>query len=79
MVGHRDDRLAQALFRAAAGWPSNYKRVEWWDVREGPMPNPDVAYPQLPRSAAFLCTDGRCSLPLFSVQALLAGIRDAQD
>lgn len=79
VVGHRDDPLAQALFRAAAGWPSNYKRVEWWDVREGPMPNPDVAYPQLPRSAAFLCTDGRCSLPLFSVQALLAGIRDAQE
>lgn len=71
IVGQRDDPVARALFQTAARWPIVYKRVDWWDRREGPMPNPDVAYPQLPKSAAFLCTQGRCSLPLFSAQDLL--------
>ena len=43
-----------------------YKRVEWWDQREGALPNPDVQYPELEQAAAFVCTDRSCSPPIFS-------------
>jgi len=49
-------------------YPSSYKRLEWWDKREGPMPNPDVQYPQLDKSATFICTNKRCSLPIFKAE-----------
>jgi hypothetical protein len=55
-----------------------YKRVEWWDRSEGPLPNPDVAYPELGRAAAFVCAEGRCSRPLFSVEDLLALAAEGQ-
>ncbi|MBK7899591.1 MAG: thioredoxin domain-containing protein [Azonexus sp.] len=78
VVGRRDDPAARRLFAAAARWPVVYKRVEWWDRREGPLPNPDVAYPELSRAAAFVCADGRCSRPLFSVEDLLALAAEAK-
>ena len=56
---------ATALHAAMLRVPGYYKRVEWWDVREGALPNPDVAYPQLARPAAFVCTHQVCSVPLF--------------
>lgn len=65
VVGHKDDRQAAALFHAALRYPSVYRRIEWWDKREGDMPNPDVQYPALPRAAAFVCTNGTCSLPIY--------------
>jgi hypothetical protein len=39
--------------------------VEWWDRKEGPLPHPDVEYPELDRAAAFVCTENTCSLPIF--------------
>ncbi len=65
IVGPKDDPNAAALHDAALGYPSRYKRVEWWDKREGPMPNPDVKYPELPKPAAFACASKTCSLPVF--------------
>src|SRR5450759_2313700 len=56
IVGHKDDASAQALHSAALRYPSVYRRVDWWDKREGAMPNPDVRYPELARAAAFICT-----------------------
>jgi len=38
IVGHKDDPAAQALFHAAAAYPSGYLRLEWWDTREGGFP-----------------------------------------
>ncbi len=70
IVGHKDDQQAQQLFEAAVKYPSLYKRVEWWDKREGPMPNPDVEYPELEKAAAFVCTNSRCSLPVFKADDL---------
>jgi uncharacterized protein YyaL (SSP411 family) len=64
VVGHKDDTVAQNLFQAALRYPSSYKRLEWWDVREGRLPNPDVQYPQLPHAAAFICTSRTCSPPI---------------
>lgn len=70
VVGSKDDPGARRLYEGAlpaAGW---YKRIEWWDHGEGPLPNPDVRYPQLAKAAAFVCINQRCSLPAFNPQAL---------
>jgi hypothetical protein len=60
------------LFRSAQRYSSGYKRIEWWDRAEGPMPNPDVQYPELSSAAAYVCTDKRWSLPVFKGDDLLA-------
>jgi len=72
IVGHKDDPAAQALFQAALRYPAAYKRLEWWDTREGRLPNPDVQYPELKKAAAFICTSRTCSPPIFQAE-LLAG------
>ncbi|HEV3210661.1 MAG TPA: hypothetical protein VGY91_10380 [Chthoniobacterales bacterium] len=70
VVGAKDDAVAKALFAAAIKQPVIYKRVEWWDKREGPLPNPDVEYPALERSAAFRCTETSCSPPVYLPEQL---------
>jgi uncharacterized protein YyaL (SSP411 family) len=65
VVGRKDDPVAQNLFQAALRYPSDYKRLEWWDIREGRLPNPDVQYPEMKQSAAFICTSRTCSPPIF--------------
>jgi uncharacterized protein YyaL (SSP411 family) len=72
IVGHKDDPDAQELFRAAIRQPRTFNRIEWFDEREGPLPNPDVAYPTLSKAAAFFCTDQACSAPVFAVNDLEA-------
>jgi uncharacterized protein YyaL (SSP411 family) len=74
VVGRRDDPAARALHLAALARPESYKRVELWDPRDGPLPNPDVTYPKLPRAAAFLCTQGRCSSPAYTPEELRAKV-----
>jgi uncharacterized protein len=75
IVGHKDHPSASALFKTALAYPTVYRRIEWWDTREGAMPNPDVKYPELDKPAAYVCTDGRCSLPLFQPQDLQRNAR----
>ena len=70
VVGHKDDPVAQKLFQAALSYPSSYKRLEWWDAREGRLPNPDVQYPELKQAAAFVCTSRVCSPPIFKAEDL---------
>ncbi len=72
VVGRKDDPAAKALFRTAQRYAGVYKRIEWWDRAEGPMPNPDVQYPELSAAAAYVCTDKRCSLPVFKGDDLIA-------
>ncbi|MFN8391744.1 MAG: DUF255 domain-containing protein [Bdellovibrionota bacterium] len=64
-VAPKDDAVGKSLFAASLSYAASYKRTEWWDRREGQMPNPDVQYPVLPKPAAFVCTNKRCSLPIF--------------
>lgn len=64
VVGQKDEPLAQSLYRAVLAQPGTYKRVDWWDKREGALPNPDVNYPTLKRAAAFVCNDRQCSVPI---------------
>ena len=47
IVGQKDDPRAQALHALARDLPARYKRLEWLDLREGKLPNPDVEYPDL--------------------------------
>ncbi len=65
VVGSKTDPRARDLFAAALGQPASYKRVEWWDPKEGPLPNADVEYPTFDRAAAFVCTERSCSAPIF--------------
>lgn len=65
VVGEKSKDASGALFRAAISYPGIYRRIEWWDKTAGPLPNPDVRYPQLSRPAAFACADNACSLPVF--------------
>ena len=70
IVGRKDDAAARDLFRAALQDPSTYKRVEWWDERDGTLSNNDVEYPALAQAAAFVCGDKNCSAPIFSPEKL---------
>jgi hypothetical protein len=72
IVGAKDDPSAQTLFQTALRVPGTYRRIEWWDRREGSLENSDVQYPELPRAAAFVCTQGACSLTQFDARALPA-------
>jgi uncharacterized protein len=74
IVGGKDDAAALALFDSAIRSAAVYRRVEWWDRREGNMPNPDVRYPKLARAAAFICTDSTCSLPIFDASKIAAEV-----
>lgn len=74
IVGPREDAASKTLFAAALRFFAPYKRVELWDKREGPLPRPDVQYPALAKPAAFVCTEKRCSLPIFEPAKLSATI-----
>ena len=47
VVGGKDEPQAASLHAAGLAFPALYKRIDWWDKREGPLPNPDVQYPEL--------------------------------
>jgi uncharacterized protein len=71
IVGHKDAAESHELFAIALQFPSGYKRVEWWDKREGALANADVEYPELSKPAAFVCTERSCSSPIFDPAKLL--------
>ena len=73
-MGHKDDTTAQNLFQACLRYPSYYKRLEWWDFREGRLPNRDVQYPELRQAAAFIWTSHTCSPPIFEPSKLAARV-----
>lgn len=70
VMGARADPAAAQLFAAVQHLPQWYKRVEWWDKAEGSLPNQDVSYPAPKRAAAFICTENRCSLPIYAVDQI---------
>lgn len=75
IVGHKDDPKAQALHSIARALPARYKRLEWLDLREGKLPNPDVEYPDLGEAAAFACSNRICSFPSFNAEELQATVK----
>jgi uncharacterized protein YyaL (SSP411 family) len=70
VVGAKADAGAAVLFSTLQHLAPWYKRVEWWDKGEGPLPNPDVAYPAPKRAAAYVCSENRCSLPIFAADQI---------
>jgi uncharacterized protein YyaL (SSP411 family) len=74
VIGHKDDAGAREIFLAGLRYFSPYKRIEWWDKREGELPRADVGYPELPSAAGFVCTNKRCSLPLMGGKELIETI-----
>lgn len=74
VVGSKKDERSQKLFESALRYPSFYKRVEWKDPQEGPLPNPDVDYPVMDQPAAYICTSKTCSAPVFSPKEFLERI-----
>ena len=65
IVGAKSDASAQALRTAALGVPGGYRRIDWWDRSEGPLPNAEVTYPTLTHPAAFIYGGRSCSTPAF--------------
>lgn len=78
VVGKKEDPEAKALYQAVLGIPSVYRRVEWWDRREGPLPHSDVDYPELEKAAAFVCAERVCSPPIFSPEKISSAIERFQ-
>jgi hypothetical protein len=72
IVGAKDDAGARALFATALRDAPVYTRVEWYDAKEGALPNMDVEYPALPAPAAFMCSNDACSTPMGTPEALAA-------
>ena len=71
IVGHKDDPArAGPACASARALPARYKRLEWLDLREGKLPNPDVEYPDLGEPAAFACSNRICSFPSFNAEEL---------
>ncbi len=77
VVGGKSDPIARALHAAALGFPAGYLQVDWWDRAEGPLPNPEIQYPTLPRAAAFACTQSTCSNPVFEPQSIAQTVNAA--
>jgi uncharacterized protein YyaL (SSP411 family) len=71
IVGPKADATANDLFSTAIAFYHPYKRLEWFDSKEGPLPNADVQYPELPKPAGFICTGSACSSPAYTTADLL--------
>jgi uncharacterized protein YyaL (SSP411 family) len=74
IVGHKNDARAKTLHAFARALPARYKRLEWLDLHEGKLPNPDVEYPDLGEPAAFACSNRICSFPSFNAEELRATV-----
>jgi uncharacterized protein YyaL (SSP411 family) len=75
IVGSKSNPKARELFQTALRHASPLaSRIEWADPREGPLPRGDIEYPDLGEPAAFLCSAGRCYLPMYTPEELAAAI-----
>ncbi len=74
IVGHKNDADAAKLYAAARSYPTRYLRIEWWDKREGKLPNNDIEYPDFDKPAAFACAQNFCSLPVFDASGIAAQV-----
>jgi uncharacterized protein len=75
VVGGKDDPAAQSLHAAALQYPTDYLQVDWWDRREGKLPDPSITYPDLKRPAAFACTANACSTPVYEPSEIQERVR----
>jgi len=78
VMGPKGDPTAAQLFATVQHLAPWYKRVEWWDKTEGSLPNPDVSYPAPKRPAAFVCTENRCSLPIYDADKIAEFVKSSK-
>jgi uncharacterized protein YyaL (SSP411 family) len=78
VMGAKSDAAAAQLFATVHHLPPWYKRVEWWDKAEGDLPNADVSYPSPKRAAAFVCTETRCSLPIYDADKIAEFVKSSR-
>lgn len=78
VMGSKSDAAAAQLFGTVQHLPQWYKRVEWWDKTEGNLPNADVSYPSPKRAAAFVCTENRCSLPIYDAEKIAEFVQSSR-
>ncbi len=77
VVGPKDNAQSHTLFDAAIGHFNQYKRVDYVDPHDPPLPNTDVTYPELSRPAAFICTGASCSSPISDPAKLIERLNRA--
>ena len=70
IIGPKQNGDAARLFETALQYASGYKRVEWWDAREGALPNADVEYPARKEASTYICTGNSCSSPISSPEEI---------
>jgi hypothetical protein len=75
VVGAKSDERAKLLVQAALKYPTGYKVIEWWDRKEGPLPNSEIEFPVLDKAAAFGCAFARCSAPVYDPERLNSTIQ----
>ncbi|MGB8352823.1 MAG: DUF255 domain-containing protein [Chthoniobacteraceae bacterium] len=73
VVGSKKDDTAKKLFAAAVLYPGNYKQIEWQEPHTEAL-HKDIAYPDLPKAVAYICTNNSCSAPIFKPEELAARI-----
>ena len=76
--GAKADEAWGRLLADVQRLPQVYKREEWWDKAEGDLPNADVSYPSAKRAAAFVCTENRCSLPIFAADQIAVFLKTSK-
>jgi len=69
-VGAKGDQEAAKLFGECLRFPASYKRVEWFDAKEGKLPNTNIDYPVFKEAAVFFCGDNTCSAPMRDVESV---------
>lgn len=78
VVSEKSDPVGIALFKTANAQPIAYKRVEWWDRSDRKLMNHDVEYPKFKTAAAYVCSEGRCSVPSFDAASYQRQISSQQ-
>jgi uncharacterized protein YyaL (SSP411 family) len=68
IIGDKNNHQAEKLFRETLRAIPLHLQREWLDRREAPLPSRGVSYPHVSKPAVFVCSRGRCSLPLFTEQ-----------
>lgn len=67
VVGAKSDPDAKKLFWSAIEYPMSYKRIEWFDPKEGALPNPQT-FPEVKTATLFGFPKGAISKPIATAE-----------
>jgi len=75
-IGSKNDSNAKNLHKTSLAHAALYSRIDWWDRKEGSLLNSDATYPVLDKSAAYVCQNSQCSLPIYKSQDLIKALQN---